>query len=653
MSSAPPAIPQPQPITGASDSPNPRDTQLTDDRPLSYATAADDTNIVSGEATNRDDGSVSPNAPPMQMSAGPFPEPVVEESEGPIDDAATDTERPSRPGMSNRRSTFDNDRRSMFSTASGVTAADTQTKYVNMLLALDHIHPINNMLAFVFCWLLLAGFAVLPGTLRKTIPSFIQDQVNDEQVKEALSLLVQHVPLVAVAGSVSGVGLIGMVTMWIRWRGNYIWLIRNIFLPGCTNALAGLVSTLVSIFVLNSGQLDTLSIVVLSVVGGTTVFNLLMIIIYQFIMLGGLQREHQQQVGKHSAGKTGAAPRALLATRGHDDLATAVPACVVGGSLFYGDSNLFAGFSMARHVDVQWNSLALIGVTNMTLSPLAQYHHIEDLTIQDVRPSAASSVATGACFPLNCWALMASRLPAKSAHASKLSLTAARCGEALKTLLVCAADSEATLPLLRPWALALGTSGFDRSMQEAWSSLLVRCSASVVKYTLNQDESRHEFFHPPTLPAFVPISLPLSRFENLQHVHIWMTYDHFRSSEFQVLPHLARELKDIAAGKAARMPSELSHISFTINLNAIRITYLRTAALVVANRGTWNEVNALLSSPAFARMKRLGLQYEAELGIIHDVAFWRIAREVLWKQLGDLKRKCAVVVGLTRLENVA
>ncbi|KAJ3549107.1 hypothetical protein NMY22_g995 [Coprinellus aureogranulatus] len=389
MSSAPPAIPQPQPNTGANDSPNPRDTQLTDDRPLSYATAADDTNIVSGEGTNRDDGSVSPNNSPNadvsgtrplnirskssiafsntaaaddRDSKGPFPEPVVEESEDPIDDAATETERPSRPGMLNRRSTFDNDRRSMFSTASGVTAADTQTRYVNMLLALDHIHPINNMLAFVFCWLLLAGFAVLPGTLRKTIPSFIQDQVNDEQVKEALSLLVQHVPLVAVAGSVSGVGLIGMVTMWIRWRGNYIWLIRNIFLPGCTNALAGLVSTLVSIFVLNSGQLDTLSIVVLSVVGGTTVFNLLMIIIYQFIMLGGLQREHQQQVGKHSAGKTGAAPRALLATRGHDDLATAVPACVVGGSLFYGDSNLFAGFSTDRRQSPQRPSGLQFGV---------------------------------------------------------------------------------------------------------------------------------------------------------------------------------------------------------------------------------------------------------------------------------------------------
>ena len=130
---------------------------------------------------------------------------------------------------------------------------------------------------------------------------------------------------VAVAGGVSAFGLIGMVAMWIRWRGNYIWLVRNIFLcgvfpvvssaplltqhnrrPGCTNALAGLVSTLVSIFVLNKGELDTISIVILSVVGGVTAFNFVMIMVYQFLLLGGLQREHKRLVGKHSAGKTGA-----------------------------------------------------------------------------------------------------------------------------------------------------------------------------------------------------------------------------------------------------------------------------------------------------------------------------------------------------------
>jgi hypothetical protein len=83
--------------------------------------------------------------------------------------------------------------------------------------------------------------------------------------------------------------------------------------PGCTNALAGLVSTLVSIFVINKGQLDTLSIVVLSVVGGVTLFNFLMIVLHQWILLASLQREHKRLVGKHSAGKTGAGKY-----KGHD-----------------------------------------------------------------------------------------------------------------------------------------------------------------------------------------------------------------------------------------------------------------------------------------------------------------------------------------------
>ncbi|TEB30818.1 hypothetical protein FA13DRAFT_1595181, partial [Coprinellus micaceus] len=186
------------------------------------------------------------------------------------------------------------------------TVAEAQTRYVNMLLALDHIPPINDMLAFSSCWLLLAGFVVLPGTIKKTIPDLVKDNVQDENLQKALNLVIEHVPLVAVAGAVSGIGLTGMAIMWIRWRGNYIWLVRNIFLPGCTNALAGLVSTLVSIFVINKGQLDTLSIVVLSVVGGVTLFNFLMIVLHQWILLASLQREHKRLVGKHSAGKTGA-----------------------------------------------------------------------------------------------------------------------------------------------------------------------------------------------------------------------------------------------------------------------------------------------------------------------------------------------------------
>ena len=40
----------------------------------------------------------------------------------------------------------------------------TQTRYVNMLLALDDISPLFNILASFFTWILLAGFLLFPGT---------------------------------------------------------------------------------------------------------------------------------------------------------------------------------------------------------------------------------------------------------------------------------------------------------------------------------------------------------------------------------------------------------------------------------------------------------------------------------------------------------
>lgn len=120
-----------------------------------------------------------------------FTEPVAEGGQPPADDGVAQAPRP-RP-LPSKRSTFDT--RSMFSTTSAMTVAEAQTKYVNMLLALDHIHTINDMLAFAFCWLLLAGFVVLPGTLRKTIPEFVEEKIEDEQLRKAINLVIEHVPL--------------------------------------------------------------------------------------------------------------------------------------------------------------------------------------------------------------------------------------------------------------------------------------------------------------------------------------------------------------------------------------------------------------------------------------------------------------------------
>ncbi|TEB18972.1 hypothetical protein FA13DRAFT_1744854 [Coprinellus micaceus] len=95
----------------------------------------------------------------------------------------------------------------------------SQTRYVNMLLALDHIHPISDMLAFSSCWLLLAGFVVLLGTIKKTIPDLVKDNVQDENLQKALNL-------VAVAG-------------WLDRHGHYVdSMARKLYLAGPKHILA-------------------------------------------------------------------------------------------------------------------------------------------------------------------------------------------------------------------------------------------------------------------------------------------------------------------------------------------------------------------------------------------------------------------------------
>ncbi|KAJ3529954.1 hypothetical protein NMY22_g8778 [Coprinellus aureogranulatus] len=303
------------------------------------------------------------------------------------------------------------------------------------------------------------------------------------------------------------------------------------------------------------------------------------------------------------------------------------------------------------------SKLALIVVTNINLSILAQYHHIGDLTLRDVHPSAASSVATGACFPLNSRALLASPLPAKSTQASKLSLTVGRCGEALKTLLVCAADSEATLPLLRPRALGLSTSGFDdAAMQEAWSTLLGHCAASVVEYSLYQDESKRVITsHIPRIASFVPVSLPLVRFERLQCIHLHTTYHHSRSNAYKIFPHLVRELRGIDLAKTAvGKPSELTHISLTINLKTfLTMEWLQSMALVVVSDIKWDDLSTLLTSPSFAKMKRVGVRFEVgdSEGVGDDQSLDQVARDLRLSWLGGLSKCCEVDVSFIRVGN--
>lgn len=105
--------------------------------------------------------------------------------------------------------------------------AATTTKYVHMLLSLDNIPAAYNLLSSVFTWILLAGYVLFPGTFT-TIREKGPEGRNDAE--RWILDTMKNAPLLWVAVICTGVGTLGMLGLWARWRKNYIWVANRIFL---------------------------------------------------------------------------------------------------------------------------------------------------------------------------------------------------------------------------------------------------------------------------------------------------------------------------------------------------------------------------------------------------------------------------------------
>lgn len=167
---------------------------------------------------------VSPTSPPIDppvaATAPPPPQPR--------------NPRPSRPELQRRRTT-------------------AKTRYIDMLLGLDHVSPLHNILASVFVWILLAGYIVFPATFNSLQKTSYDDKANTRLKAEVLAT-ARNLPLLYVAAAACGIGVLGCVWLWWKHRGNYVWVINRIFLPSLLNSVAGLVSTLVNVYSAQDGR---------------------------------------------------------------------------------------------------------------------------------------------------------------------------------------------------------------------------------------------------------------------------------------------------------------------------------------------------------------------------------------------------------------
>jgi hypothetical protein len=109
------------------------------------------------------------------------------------------------------------------------TSASVQTTYIRMLLELQRIPTTHNLLAGFFTWILLASYAVLPGTFTSLIDT-TSLHLAPAFGTESAAKIVQNPPLLWIAGLCCIVGASGMVCLWRVRRTNYIWLVDRLFL---------------------------------------------------------------------------------------------------------------------------------------------------------------------------------------------------------------------------------------------------------------------------------------------------------------------------------------------------------------------------------------------------------------------------------------
>lgn len=101
------------------------------------------------------------------------------------------------------------------------------TRYMLMSVEANEIRTRYSILAGLFAWVTLAGFITLPNTFTSLQASNgLKDYKSGEYVQDA----IRNLPLLPFAGILCFSGIMGTGILWKKYRANYIWVIRHLFM---------------------------------------------------------------------------------------------------------------------------------------------------------------------------------------------------------------------------------------------------------------------------------------------------------------------------------------------------------------------------------------------------------------------------------------
>jgi hypothetical protein len=98
-----------------------------------------------------------------------------------------------------------------------------------------------------------------------------------------------------------------MCFLWWRQSSNYIWLLKNIFVPGAFNGLSGLITTFVNVYATQNPVLGASSIATLAVTGACTVICGSLAMFYYFWKLNPINQDHKRHNTMRRVARTNAA----------------------------------------------------------------------------------------------------------------------------------------------------------------------------------------------------------------------------------------------------------------------------------------------------------------------------------------------------------
>ncbi|OJD32172.1 uncharacterized protein BKCO1_4000040 [Diplodia corticola] len=179
-------------------------------------------------------------------------------------------------------------------------APTTQTAYIDLLVRLDEIPRWHNVVCAFCTWLLLAGYLVFPATFTK-VQERVETKIGGDGdgggdvVEVFVAGAVKNVGLLWVAGACCVLGGVGLAWLWVRWWWHWIWLVNRVFLPGTTNSIAGLISTLVNIYSAQDGKISITAKVTVGVTAGCTLVFGTLFVVHQLLLMR-VKKKHERQI---------------------------------------------------------------------------------------------------------------------------------------------------------------------------------------------------------------------------------------------------------------------------------------------------------------------------------------------------------------------